>query len=82
MIEPKHKTIKVRYSTYHELKKLAAEKPESLAALIDRLTRAERERRSNLKPDEGAGGDEYDPFLDASDRDYFPGDRDAGEVWT
>jgi hypothetical protein len=25
---------------------------------------------------------DYDPFLDASDRDYVPGDRDAGEVWT
>jgi hypothetical protein len=43
--EPKHKTIKVWYSTYRELKKLAAEKPESLAALLDRLVREESDRR-------------------------------------
>jgi predicted patatin/cPLA2 family phospholipase len=45
MDEPKHQTIKVWYRTYKELKKLAAEKPESLAALLDRLVQAERERR-------------------------------------
>lgn len=43
--EPKHKTIKVWYSTYRLLKKLAAEKPESLAALIDRLAQSENETK-------------------------------------
>jgi predicted CopG family antitoxin len=43
--EPKHKTIKVWYGTYRKLKRLAAEKPESLAALIDRLVEQEESRR-------------------------------------
>ncbi len=50
MDEPRHKTIKVWFSTYRELRKLAAEKPESMAALVDRLVKAERERRTE-KPD-------------------------------
>lgn len=41
MTEPKHKTIKVWFNTYRKLKKLAAEKPESLAALVDRLVSQE-----------------------------------------
>lgn len=45
MDEPRHKTVKVWFGTYRELRKLAAEKPESMAALLDRLTKAERERR-------------------------------------
>ncbi len=45
MDEPKHKTIKVRFGTYRELRKLAAERLESMAVLIERLVQAERERR-------------------------------------
>lgn len=45
MSEPKHKTIKVWFSTYRELKKLAAEKPESLAALIDRLVQEAKQKK-------------------------------------
>lgn len=51
MSEPKHQTIKVWYDTYRELRKLAAEQPESMAALIDRLVRAERERRQKGQTD-------------------------------
>ena len=45
--DPKHKTIKVWFSTYRTLRQLAAEKPESMAALIDRLVNTEKERRKN-----------------------------------
>lgn len=41
----KHQTIKIWHETYRELKKLAAEKPEPMAALIDRLVKEEIERR-------------------------------------
>lgn len=46
MDQPRHKTIKVWYETYRTLKRLAAEKPEALAALVDRLVQDEVERRS------------------------------------
>lgn len=45
MQDPKHKTVKVWFVTYRELRKLAAEKPESMAILIDRLVQEERQRR-------------------------------------
>lgn len=45
MTEPKYKTIKIRLDTYRALKKLAAEKPESLMAVIDRLVRAAKETK-------------------------------------
>lgn len=54
MQQPKHKTIKVRFATYRSLRKLAADAPETMTALIDRLVQEEIERRKIDQPASGA----------------------------
>lgn len=46
--EPKHRTIRIRVSTYRKLKRLAARKPEALLALIERLVDAEERRSGSI----------------------------------
>lgn len=46
----RHQTIKIWRSTYLKLKRLAAQKPEKMTVLLDRLVEDETQRREAVEP--------------------------------